>query len=350
MDDVVKKILEHGVQATSGENSQPWEFDWNGDCLKVYKLPHLDNEVYNINEWGTLIAHGALLENIKIAANAMGFGVQEQILPGLQDKDLVAIIRFYPENLGTDTELFDSIYKRSTNRKRFKNIPLTNDEKQKLHNDIEGFEGLSFRLLEEDKQKEKIGQAVSSNERVLLENEEMHKEFFKNIRWTEKEEKEKKTGLYLKTMELAPPQEAVFRLLRNWKIAKKFSKIGFPRVVAKGNSRVYSTGSGIGILYINSLDDYSFVKVGRAVQRLWLRATSLGLSFHPIVGILYLAQRVKMGQGDMFSQAHKDLILAAEQDIRQTAGSDGRSIGMMFRIGHGQTPSARSSKKLPKIR
>ncbi len=69
----MQKILEAGVRAPSGENCQPWRFVVAGDTLSIFNIPERDLSPYNFNQLGSMVAHGALIENIVIAATAFGY-------------------------------------------------------------------------------------------------------------------------------------------------------------------------------------------------------------------------------------------------------------------------------------
>ena len=63
--DPIRQILESGIQAPSGENSQPWRFkrERNGDVERVwlFNRPEADQSLYNYEQSGSYVAHGALL-------------------------------------------------------------------------------------------------------------------------------------------------------------------------------------------------------------------------------------------------------------------------------------------------
>ena len=169
--------------------------------------------------------------------------------------------------------------------------------------------------------------------------------FFKEIVWTQEEEKRQRTGLYLKTMELEPPQEKALKLFKSWGLMKFFNFFGAAKAIAKTNEKSYAASPAIGAIIINDTDD-DFLNAGRIMQRVWLKATDLGLSCHLMTGVLFFWQRLKNKTDNTFSKKHQNLITQAYADIAQTLeiNDPGKAIALLIRVGHGGRPTALSSR------
>ncbi|MEM7538923.1 MAG: hypothetical protein AAF639_42595, partial [Chloroflexota bacterium] len=48
------------------------------------------------------------------------------------------------------------------------------------------------------------------------------------------------------------------------------------------------TASAVGLISVDGQQPVDMLKGGRAIQQLWLRATQLGLSWHPMTSLLYM--------------------------------------------------------------
>ena len=344
--DVIDKILDAGVQAPSGDNSQPWQFAIENDSILVFNIPGLDNPIFNFRQRGSYVAQGAVIENMVVAAGHFGYSAHVEIFPDFARPELTAVVTLAP-SVPKEDLLYAAIYERSTNRKKYADTQLTDEQRTAILDTIEEITGVQLFLTENAQQKQILGRAVSMNEVVMLENHELHDYFFGDVRWSEKEEKEKKSGLYVKTMELAPPQKLIFKLLSSWPVAQVLNALGIARFIAKENAKSYSSGAAIGVIVVSNKDQ-NFVLTGRAMQRVWLKVTTMGLSMHLITGILYLMQGIAAGKKDL-SEQHIAVVKNAYADILSTFPIEGEVVSMLFRIGHGGSPSARSSKKAPII-
>lgn len=348
MHEKIKQILNLAVRAPSGDNTQPWRFVLRGDELYIYNIPDVDNYIYNYNQRGSYVANGALIENILIISPSFGLKGNLNKFPAKGKINLLAIIQFEETDIYQDP-LLPYIEKRVTNRKPYeREKPLGLEHKLQISDAVKSFSDGKIIFIEDSDKKKEIAKQVSVNEIILLENKSLHQEMFPNICWTEEEEREKKSGLYLKTIELAPPQEVVFKLLRHWPVSHFLSSLGFAKFIAKENAKVYSSASAIGVIVTDD-QDKSFIDVGRMLQKVWLTATKLGLSLQPITAIPYLAKQVSAGNKKLFSKKHVQMITNAHQKLCELFEVDNKNLAMIFRVGFGSDPSAFCSRKEPKI-
>jgi len=284
----IKKILEIAINAPSGSNSQPWKFKVEGKKINVIALPEKDHPILNYRNRGTWIAHGALIENIIIVASSFGYSAKVRIFPDSKQPNLTAIIELII-GLSESDSLFSVIPLRMTNRKPYENKLLTDVQKKEFLSSVSQFKEVNIKFTEDKKKCRSTGEALSINEIVTFENKKLHKLFFEEIVWSSADESTRKSGLYLKTMELKPPQQAALKLLRNWQIMKFFNHLKFARMIAKDNAKIYASGAGTGIIIANDRDE-DFLLAGRAMERLWLKATQMKLSFHLITGTMFFWQ------------------------------------------------------------
>ncbi len=345
--ETIQKILTAGVQAPSGSNSQPWKFLVKNGVVKTVGLYEKDHPVLNYRNRGTLLAHGALLENIDIAAREYGYAANIVLFPS-EDAHIVSEITF--TEIGKEKQpLYAAIFERSINRKPYKKTPLSDIEKKDLMSVVPAG-GEADAILIEDKDKiKKLAKAISISEMVIFENKELHKLLFEELVWTKEEENEKKSGLFLKTLELNAPQQLLLKFLKRWSVTKMVNKLGFSKMLANGNGAIYASTPAMGIIRVSNTDK-SFIEAGRIMERLWLQATAMGLNFSIITGVPFLWQQVFLGNKEVLSEEHGKLVDDSYDIIRSMANVPKEDIPVVvFRVGHGEKPSARSSKKDPDI-
>jgi nitroreductase len=348
MEEAIKKILTEAVYAPSGDNIQPWRFEIRGNELLVYNTPEKDVTLYNYKQHGSLIAHGALLENINIIAPACGCSVAVDILPE-KDPNLTAKIAF-SKTEKQQAELYAYIAKRCTNRKPYKNTALRADERQALLNTALPEKNISIKLIEDPNKIKPLAYAISQGDRLIFENKTIHDFLFSHIRWDEHEEQKYKNGLYLKTMELNKGQQTAFRLFKNWKIMSLFNKLGMPKMAVKGNEKIYSRGSALGAITMTSAAPADYIYAGRVFQRLWLTATSFGLSLQPLTALPFLMQKVFDGETAEFSKSDTDIIKTGYAAAENICGLSNEILTLLFRVGYADAPSGLSSRLEPEIK
>lgn len=344
----VAKILEDSINAPSGSNSQPWRFEFLNNELRIIAIPEKDHPILNYRNRGTWIAHGALIENITISSKAHGYTPIFAIFPDKNNKNVTAIFKF--ENSTKEIEpVFEFIKFRATNRKPYKNTPLSEEQKKVFIESAKKIGGVELKIVEDRDKVKKIAEAASINEIVTLENEQLHKLFFDEIVWSREEEKKRGKGLYIDTMELKPPQRLALKILKKWGVMKIFNTLKFARGIAKGNSKTYASCAAIlGVITRN--EDKDFIAAGRVMERIWLEATRLGLSFHLMTGTLFFHQSFSADSSNRFSDEHKLLIEKGYNETMKAMDCDNGLVALTFRVGYDGEPSALSIKNPPVIK
>ncbi len=341
-------IVEIAVYAPSGENSQPWRFEIFKNTLYVYNLPKRDNPIYNYRQRGSYLAHGALIQNISIVAPSFGLIAEIHLFPDQQDTDLVAQISFR-EALTVNSEWESVIKQRSTNRKKYKNEKLDQEIIEKLKKSVEGMSHCDTLFIEDTETITKIASYVSVPDRIMLEYKPLHDTIFDNICWTDTENEKRKMGLFVKTMELAPPEQVVFRLLKHWSVARCARVVGLPKFISQENAKKYSTGSVYAVFVVEDKDD-AYVYAGMAMQQLWLTAITSGLVAHPLAALSYLYESIHAGNMSELLREHVEIISLAYTNLSDTCAiSDSQKIAMILRIGKSDPVRATSPKLKPEI-
>lgn len=351
METNITTIIFESVNAPSGDNCQPWSFKIEGDSVSIYKKDQGNNNYLDFKSRGTLIAHGALIENIVIVANRYKYNTSISLFPDKNDTNLVSKISFNKdEAIVSDDVLYNVIQKRSTNRKVYKKQPLSDDHKKSIIESSNNSKVLTH-FIETEEQKRALFTATTQMEKIALQNESLHSLFFGSIVWTKREEQSKKQGLFLKTMELPPPVEIFFKLLRYWPVAKALSFINFSEKVSQGNADSYQSSSGALIFSIKDLQPESFIETGRVMERVWLQATSCGVAVQPLAGVLYVYQRLAEEKNIDGVLTNDEAFLIEHSYARMSSliGFSEGIITMILRVGYAEAPSAHSSKKSPEF-
>jgi len=335
-----RELLEAAIRAPSGDNCQPWRFEVQGDTVKVYNLPGRDTSLFNFRQRASYVAHGALLENLVLAASANGYSTDVALFPDASEPDLIAAVSFKPATVQA-SPLYDVIPARCTNRRRYDSSTLSGHERTALMAAAAGREG---RLLLTGSAEEKafLAGIVALNDRLVFENENLHAFLFDHIRWNDHQARETRDGLDIKTLDLAPPDSVAFPLLKSWPLVKFFNAFGMSRIVAGNARKLALSSSALGLVMVPGSGATDFINAGRLMERVWLEATRIGLSFQLMTGITFLMQKVSDGDTSGLLAPHAALIAEARKSVVERFGLKTETIAVMFRVGRSLPPSARS--------
>ena len=276
-----------------------------------------------------------------IASSSLGYNAKIRPFPDKISPNLVATVELEKSDV-KDEPLYPYITQRSTNRKLYRPIPLAVEQRSSLLNTSQHLTKGEVRLLEGPQEKALIAEAIGINDRVVFKNYHLHRFLFEHIRWTEEEALRTRDGLDIKTLELSPSEAIGFRLLKNWPLVKILNKFGLSRVVAKQAQKLCLSSSATGMVIVGNYTEEDFLTGGRLVQRVWLEATRMGLSFQPMTGITFLIQRILAMDTQVLSAAQIKLIKDAHERIKAAFRLKNETLVMLFRIGHSDPPGARS--------
>lgn len=317
--------------------------------ISIFNIPERDNSLYSWGQRASFVAHGALLENIVIASSTLGYKAGIILFPDAANPNFVAIVTL-EKSVSKDEPLYPYIIQRVTNRKPYKDILLTKEQRAEFERVQHQAQGAELLFVEDKDEIHKLARVAAANEEVLFGNEDMHRFFFTHINWTQEEEEKKRMGFYTKELELAPPQLASFKIFKHWPLLKFFNMFGIAKFIAKENTKVYATAAAMGAIVTEGNEPSDFIAAGRVLQQLWLEVTKNKLSLQPLTGILFLKHRIKAGQAGELSPEHVTLVKDNYEVIQNAFSvSENKTIAMMFRVGDGGEPSARALRLAPII-
>ncbi len=336
MDLRLKSVLQHAILAPSGDNCQPWKFSVKELQVELYNDPDRDTSLYNLKQRASLIAHGALLENIRITAPTVGLHSTFELFPDPENPHHIASIHFAECAIEASSSQFQAIAERQTNREKY--LPVTiSDSQIKSWQDLAERDGEKIWLSCQTKQIADLARLLSLNDRLVFEVPELHRFLFEQIRWSDSDAVTTGDGLDLKTLGLNAMDKVAFRFLKHQGLVVALNKVGFSRIIQMKAGQLLKTASAIVIMTIPSASSQDYVHGGQLWQRLLLQLASEGLTAQPIAGLACLMQsasedlltgEVTKGQLELLNQTRGELL--------NIAGCDHSTpLLAMFRIGKG---------------
>ena len=345
--ELIDKILAAAVRAPSGDNVQPWSIkvSENFSRMDLYNLPEKDDSYYNFEQAASYIAHGALLENILIAAGHLGAVARYQLFPDDSEPALVARIDLTNATPLPDP-LYNSIFNRRTNRFPFRHVQVAEQSMEKLKESVKNIDKVSLSLINQKDKINALAKILMVNDRLVFERKDLHGFLFDKIRWNQKQVKETKDGMPVGTLGLNPMEKLFFPFMRFWGFVKSGNYFGLSRIIGLKCWWNCRNASVLGMISTDENDKFAFVQGGRAVQRLWLEATNQGLELQPIIGLTLLIHRLEQNELDGFGNTHlrwvenSATMLPKEFEIEEN-----KTLIMGFRLGMGKRPIQRTERR-----
>jgi hypothetical protein len=336
-------ILELARWSPSGDNTQPWRFEVvDTHRLIVHGFDTRDHVVYDLDGHPSQIAHGALLETLAIAASAHGLRAEVTRYPNTPDTHLKYRVDLIPDAALAPDPLLCQIPRRSVQRRPMRTTPLTATEKQALQDAVGKL--YTVRWFEGGAQRWRLARLMFDNAKLRLTLPEaypVHRDIIEwNARFSEDKVPDRALGLdamTLKLMRWVMGSWQRVRFFNTWLAGHLIPRVEMdlmPSLFCAAHFVIIANRSP------ETIDDY--VAAGRAVQRFWLTATSLGLGFQPettpLIFTRYLRSGIAFTQHEGSRRRAQDL----SDQLGTVLGEHAPQAVFMGRLGHAPLPSARS--------
>ncbi|MFI0166446.1 Rv1355c family protein [Streptomyces sp. NPDC017095] len=341
----IRRLVAHGIQAPSGGNSQPWQFTAHDEVVDCRVDAAQPQTLLDFEGRATHLAIGAAVENIHLAAQASGWACQVRYFPAPADPGLVCRLTFSSAPDLPRPALFDWIEHRTTNRSPGPARPLLESHAAAL-TDCATESGARLHLVTDRDQLDEMGRVLGAGDRLRMLSPHLHRDMMNELRWDPEEARRTRDGIDVATLGFDDVDLAGLRLARQWRGLAFVRRIGGGKAFEESAAKALAASSAVGCLTIPGKGPHAFVDGGRALQRLWLTATSLGLGFQPHTSLLYLFARLAGGGETGLDAAETDVLRTLR--TRFTALVPGRPDEaelMLFRLSYASPPTVRSLRR-----
>jgi hypothetical protein len=293
----------------------------------------------------SLLALGAAIENIFIAAAHRGYRTEANWFPFGNDAPVVAGLRFTPiasAEVASLAEAFDLLRARVTNRRLADRKPLEPSVMTALHAAASSSYGGRLELLTGDGDLAEVGRILGRGDRVRVLCRELHHQMMAEVRWSKDEAMRTQDGIDLESLELSLSDRAAMRLLARPDIAALARAQGGGVALEEGAQKSIAASSAVGLLTLRQDSHDAWLQGGRAFQRVWLTATRLGIALQPMTALLYMIEMLNNGS-EVFTGAERATLRELESRLDGLfEASRGAPKSVLFRLVYAPEPSSRS--------
>lgn len=347
-----KKILTEMIQAAtrapSPDNNQPWLFLEREDALGIYLDPSraLPSDV---NGMFDLVGLGAAIENACIAARQRGFQPRVEYRAA-SSRDATHLPRHVANVVlaegGQPDPLYSFLERRCTNRKLYAARTVGEETLAEFGKAIGCFPEVRLDWVAERAGVRAFARLVMRSDAYRFQYEPFHAEIYRQLRFTPEEAERTRDGLDVRTLELPPGTPAALKALRSWRNMRFLHRAGLGPLLTFPSWLSVRKSGAIGVLSVSAPEMARFVEGGRAFQRLWLTAHQEGLALHPLGSLPVFLGHLEQLQGRKLTPAHQHLAKRLGARLRGLVPAmEGRTLLMLFRVGHVAPPQVRSLRR-----
>lgn len=341
--DTLRSILDLARWAPSGDNTQPWRFEIiNDKHIAIHGHDTRDWCVYDFQGRASHIAHGALLETIRIAATQYKLKAAWEHRAGTPDTAPIYDIRFTPD-IALDTDpLYPFIKTRTVQRRPMKLIPLTVEQRNALN--AAAGKNYSIQLYETLPERYKIAKLLWQNAHIRLTCPEAYQVHKKMIEWNARFSIDR-------IPERAIGVDPITAKLMHW-VMQSWERLNFfnryllgtiaPRIQLDLIPAIFCAAHLLIKAEKAPQTLANFVEVGSVMQRVWLTCTANKLLLQPEMTPLifgwYTNKAIQISCIDEINHAANRLA----DHVHNLFGIKTKQPVFLCRIGTAPQPDSRS--------
>lgn len=334
--DRVNALAEAANAAPSADNHHVFRLDCLNDCLRLWPTDELSNAASTRRVLG-LLSVGAVAENLMLRGTQLGVRLEPRWFAGQPGWAPLVDFTAYEASVARD-ELASAIEGRHTNRRlRFRDPRLTPTERQAISAQADSIPGTELVWLDSPEHRGKALHLVRLAEAERFRNAQLHRELFESIRFDVGWSASASEGLPPGALELPWFERTAFAQLRRWNVQRMANCLGLHRFVGwRGAGLPCRLAPHLCAIAATGDIEAAAVNAGRALQRVWLQATTLGLAFQ-----VFAASSVYALSGSTGINTDLRRWLAKGWQALCTSGRP----FVVFRMGVAKLPSVRSERR-----
>lgn len=301
-DDKVKALVEAGIKAPSAGNNQPWKWHKQGNCLFLFHDKNRSKSFGDFEDIASYVALGAAIENLELAAADMKIGTLVHYFPLGKGAKLTAMIEF-SNTAASDLYRPDVLVKylgiRETNRNLGPRVPLEASAITKLQEAVASVKGAELLVKDSEKDLAELTEIMAASDRLRMLHPEGHYEFYqREVRWNAEQSKDTSDGIDIATVDVTPSEVVGLQLVKDPRVINYLAEWRGGKGLERITRKSMASTSAVGLITMPEFSSLNYILGGRAVERMWLTATELGISLQPMLAATLHFARLNHGGGE----------------------------------------------------
>lgn len=345
--DILLQILDFARWAPSGDNTQPWRFEIvNDDHIAVHGYDTREHVLYDFDGHPSHMAHGALLETLRIAATRYGLAAEWSRRESTPDTRPIYDVKLsFRDGLAADP-LIAFIKTRTVQRRPMRTTALTDAQREALR----AAPGPEYTVdfFESYAQRREIASMLWDNAYIRLTCPEAYPVHRDIIEWGAQFSKDR---IPEHAVGVDPLTGKLMRwVMQSWRRVDFFNRYLLGTVPPRIQLDFLPALRCAAHVLLraqkppNTLEDH--VRAGVALQRLWLTASAAGLHLQPEMTPVIFRWYARAGRAFSTSPSVLNAASALAALFERLAGA-GPDDGFVFfcRVGISRAPRSRSLRR-----
>lgn len=305
--EVLRYIMQAGIQAPSGDNAQPWKFTAGPNRITLRLDGAVDQSFFNFRQIASILSAGAVVENMRVAATVFGLQAEPAWLPDPNDPECLAHLDLKAGAVARDP-LHAALWKRCTNRKPYRARPLSAALISGIQLQVREPGGGRVHVLADRPGILKLARLIYRADRIRTEHRDLHEYLQQMIHYDEESALESRRGFPVGNLEAGKMGERFLKFTRPWAIMNFMNRVGVGRMVALHAGMGVRASSGAVLVTVPATETKDFLLAGGVMERVWLYLTRMGLVAQPMAALPLFWLRWRLEGPEAFSPKHRKLL------------------------------------------
>ena len=255
-------LVRYAILAPSTRNTQPWRFTVEADTVRLFADRARGQPVFDPGARELYISLGCALENLLIAAEHFGFGHETTYFPDPGNAELVASVVFAPGGEPSPARAgitMDALVRRHNDNSVYRSTPVPAEVRARLEACYAGSE-LRLDLTDDYLFRRWVDELTLEADRLAFADPAFREELG---HWIGQ-------GVFGNTAVMS----------RLGRLAVSRLDLGEP--MARQDRERVESAALLGLVSAREDTHLSHVRAGQLFERLWITATAMGVSVHPM--------------------------------------------------------------------
>ncbi len=339
----IRSVAEAGGAAPSGGNAQAWLVTVRDDEITLALHPERSDSFIDVGRAASILGLGSFTENASIALDALGLSHRVELLPLRSvEEPLVRIaITGRSEPPGEPPRLHRCIFERTTNRRAGSEAPVEQRHVEAMREAVRAFgDGWELHTEATAGGRAAIARVLAEADVVRTFERRFHEQMLSEMRWTPEEAARTRDGIDVSTLELPGGALTGLKLMRYRAFVAMM--VSRSRIRTMSEQALVASSRLACVSMPREATAERLVVSGRALERAWLVATSLGLAVQPWCVLPFFVLRAETEPESLPARERKT-ILDLDRQISELFAlpADRRAI-FPFRLSHAEPPRVRA--------
>lgn len=340
---IIEALVKAALIAPSAGNMQPWKWYFDGKSLFLF---HDEERTASFSDFRGMVSYlslGTAIEHIYLKASQLKLSVNPVLFPSGEGNknNLIAGFRFYKNEDIKEDLLAEYFTYRHTNRNLGKGKKIGHEIFEDLNHSVAQVNGAVVRITDDNELLKKVAIIAGKADKLRIFIEDGHFDLFnRELKFSNEAPENIKEGLDVRSLDLTAKDQVGFRVIKDLKAIRLINEWNGGSALESVSRDQISSAAAVGILTMPSFNAENILNAGRAIERVWLTATSHSVAFQPLLASVLHFARIMYGKGEGIpDKIRKEFILLHDEFVQIFGISDSKEAPLfLFRLCYAEAP------------